>query len=38
MLDRVMSVKLEIDFVMVNVVSGYARQVGCAMEEKEILE
>ncbi|KAK3507778.1 hypothetical protein QTP70_000334 [Hemibagrus guttatus] len=33
--DRVMSLKLEIDGVMLNVVSGYAPQVGCELEEKE---
>ena len=33
--DRVMSLKLEIEGVMVNVVSGYAPQVGCELEEKE---
>ncbi|KAK3538419.1 hypothetical protein QTP86_001765 [Hemibagrus guttatus] len=33
--DRVMSLKLEIEGVMLNVVSGYAPQVGCEMEEKE---
>ncbi|KAK3515943.1 hypothetical protein QTP86_004940, partial [Hemibagrus guttatus] len=33
--DRVMSVKLEIEGVMLNVVSGYAPQVGCELEEKE---
>ncbi|XP_026212311.1 CD209 antigen-like [Anabas testudineus] len=31
----VMSLKLEIEGVMVNVVSGYAPQVGCELEEKE---
>ncbi|KAK3569179.1 hypothetical protein QTP86_026006 [Hemibagrus guttatus] len=36
--DRVMSLKLEIEGVMLNVVSGYATQVGCELEEKEILE
>ena len=34
--DRVMSLKLEIEGVMLNVVSGYAPQVGCEYEEKEI--
>ncbi|KAK3525556.1 hypothetical protein QTP86_034849 [Hemibagrus guttatus] len=34
--DRVMSLKLEIEGVMLNVVSGYAPQVGCELEEKEI--
>ncbi|KAK3535564.1 hypothetical protein QTP70_016834 [Hemibagrus guttatus] len=33
--DRVMSLKLEIDGVMLNVVSGYAPQVGCELEKKE---
>ncbi|XP_051806753.1 uncharacterized protein LOC127534762 [Acanthochromis polyacanthus] len=33
--DRVMSLKLEIEGVMFNVVSGYAPQVGCEREEKE---
>ncbi|MCJ8733936.1 hypothetical protein PDJAM_G00229520 [Pangasius djambal] len=33
--DRVMSPKLEIEGVMLNVVSGYAPQVGCELEEKE---
>ncbi|KAK3561088.1 hypothetical protein QTP86_028408 [Hemibagrus guttatus] len=33
--DRVMSLKLEIEGVMSNVVSGYAPQVGCELEEKE---
>ncbi|KAK3516057.1 hypothetical protein QTP70_004012 [Hemibagrus guttatus] len=33
--DRVMSLKLEIEWVMLNVVSGYAPQVGCELEEKE---
>ncbi|KAK3507880.1 hypothetical protein QTP70_002299 [Hemibagrus guttatus] len=33
--DRVMSLKLEIEAVMLNVVSGYAPQVGCELEEKE---
>ncbi|MCI4393350.1 hypothetical protein PGIGA_G00156550 [Pangasianodon gigas] len=32
---RVMSLKLEIEGVMLNVVSGYAPQVGCEVEEKE---
>ena len=35
MSDRVMSVKLEIEGVMMNVISAYAPQVGCEMEEKE---
>ena len=30
-----MSLKLEIEGVMFNVVSSYAPQVGCEMEEKE---
>ncbi|KAK3573700.1 hypothetical protein QTP86_032065, partial [Hemibagrus guttatus] len=33
--DRVMSLKLEIEGVMLNVVSGYAPQVGCELEERE---
>ncbi|KAK3548078.1 hypothetical protein QTP70_004506 [Hemibagrus guttatus] len=33
--DRVMSLKLEIEGVMLNVVSGYAPQLGCELEEKE---
>ncbi|KAK3537369.1 hypothetical protein QTP70_008822 [Hemibagrus guttatus] len=33
--DRVMNLKLEIEGVMLNVVSGYAPQVGCELEEKE---
>ncbi|KAK3546774.1 hypothetical protein QTP86_001526 [Hemibagrus guttatus] len=33
--DRVRSLKLEIEGVMLNVVSGYAPQVGCELEEKE---
>ncbi|KAK3559066.1 hypothetical protein QTP86_002423 [Hemibagrus guttatus] len=33
--DRVMSLKLEIEGVMLNVVSGYAPQIGCELEEKE---
>ncbi|KAK3514022.1 hypothetical protein QTP70_001284 [Hemibagrus guttatus] len=33
--DRVMSLKLEIEGVMLNVVSGYDPQVGCNLEEKE---
>ncbi|KAK3546694.1 hypothetical protein QTP70_031760, partial [Hemibagrus guttatus] len=33
--DRVMSLKLEIEGVMLNAVSGYAPQVGCELEEKE---
>ncbi|KAK3517285.1 hypothetical protein QTP70_002580 [Hemibagrus guttatus] len=33
--DRVMSLKLEIEGVMLNVVSVYAPQVGCELEEKE---
>ncbi|KAK3538824.1 hypothetical protein QTP86_015948 [Hemibagrus guttatus] len=33
--DRVMSLKLEIEGVMLNVVSGYYPQVGCELEEKE---
>lgn len=33
--DRIMSLKLGIDGVMLNVVSAYAPQVGCQLEEKE---
>ncbi|KAK3544160.1 hypothetical protein QTP86_003938 [Hemibagrus guttatus] len=33
--DRVMSLKLEIEGVMLNVVSGYVPQIGCELEEKE---
>ncbi|KAK3516274.1 hypothetical protein QTP70_008651 [Hemibagrus guttatus] len=33
--DRVMNLKLEFEGVMLNVVSGYAPQVGCELEEKE---
>lgn len=33
--DRIMSLKLEIDGVMLNVVRAYAQQVGCQLEEKE---
>ncbi|KAK3506225.1 hypothetical protein QTP70_002928 [Hemibagrus guttatus] len=33
--NRVMSLKLEIEGVMLNVVSGYAPQVGCELGEKE---
>ncbi|MCJ8732717.1 hypothetical protein PDJAM_G00214520 [Pangasius djambal] len=33
--DRVMSLKLETERVMLNVVSGYVPQVGCDLEEKE---
>ncbi|KAL7837360.1 hypothetical protein SRHO_G00270710 [Serrasalmus rhombeus] len=33
--DRIMSLKLEVDGVILNVVSSYAPQVGCQLEEKE---
>ncbi|KAF7696116.1 hypothetical protein HF521_006210 [Silurus meridionalis] len=33
--DRVMIVKLEVEGMMINVISAYAQQVGCEMEEKE---
>ena len=33
--DRMMSVKIEIEEVMVNVISAYAPQVGCELGEKE---
>ncbi|KAI5090362.1 epoxide hydrolase 1 [Silurus meridionalis] len=32
---RVMNIKLEVKGVMINVISAYAPQVGCEMEEKE---
>ncbi|KAI5104058.1 hypothetical protein C0J45_5684 [Silurus meridionalis] len=32
---RVMNVKLEVEGMMINVISAYAPQVGCEMEEKE---
>lgn len=32
---RIMSVKLEIEGVMINVISAYALQVRCVMEEKK---
>ena len=35
--DRVMSMKLEIEGVGINIVSVYAPQVGCDMEEKDEL-
>ena len=35
--DRVMSMKLETEGVMMNVVSTYALRVGCEMEEKKEL-
>ena len=34
MSDRVTSLKLEVDDVIFNVVSGYAAEVGCEFEEK----
>ncbi|KAK2887924.1 hypothetical protein Q8A73_019372 [Channa argus] len=34
-LDRLMSLKLEVEGVMFNVVSGYAPKVGCELEEKK---
>ncbi|KAI5607898.1 hypothetical protein C0J50_9758 [Silurus asotus] len=33
--DRAMNVKLEVEGMMINVISAYASQVGCEMEEKE---
>ncbi|KAI5100649.1 hypothetical protein C0J45_9635 [Silurus meridionalis] len=33
--DRVMNVKMEVEGVMINVISVYAPQVGCEIEEKE---
>ncbi|KAI5611687.1 hypothetical protein C0J50_1328 [Silurus asotus] len=33
--DRVMKVKLEVEGVMINVISAYAPQVGCETKEKE---
>ncbi|KAI5627659.1 hypothetical protein C0J50_8434, partial [Silurus asotus] len=33
--DRVMIVKVEVEGMMINVISAYAPQVGCEMEEKE---
>ncbi|KAI5107453.1 hypothetical protein C0J45_3091 [Silurus meridionalis] len=33
--DRVMNVKLEVEEMMINVISAYASQVGCEMEEKD---
>ena len=33
--DRMMSVKMKIEGVMVNAISAYAPQVGCELEEKE---
>ncbi|KAI5627960.1 hypothetical protein C0J50_3226 [Silurus asotus] len=33
--DRVMIVKLEVEGVITNIISAYAPQVGCEMEEKE---
>ncbi|KAI5615288.1 hypothetical protein C0J50_10797 [Silurus asotus] len=33
--DRVMIVKVEVEGMMMNVISAYAPQVGCEMEEKE---
>ena len=33
--DRMMSVKMEIEGVMVNVINAYAPQVGCELEKKE---
>ena len=33
--DRIISLKMELDGVMLNVISAYAPQVGCIREEKE---
>ncbi|KAI5615281.1 hypothetical protein C0J50_10881, partial [Silurus asotus] len=33
--DRLMIVKVEVEGMMINVISAYAPQVGCEMEEKE---
>ena len=33
--DRLMSMKLELDGMLINIVSAYAPQVGCDEEEKE---
>ncbi|KAI5615035.1 hypothetical protein C0J50_10919, partial [Silurus asotus] len=33
--DRVMNVKLEVEGVIINIISAYAPQVGCEMEKKE---
>ncbi|KAF7701131.1 hypothetical protein C0J45_10358 [Silurus meridionalis] len=33
--DRVMTVELEVEGVMINVISAYAPQVGCEMKDKE---
>ena len=38
MSDRIMSVKLEIEGEMMNVVSGYTSQIGREMEEKVMPE
>ena len=35
--DRIMYLKMELDGVMLNVISAYAPQVGCIREEKEAL-
>ncbi|KAF7692565.1 hypothetical protein C0J45_17229 [Silurus meridionalis] len=35
--DGVINVKLEVEGVMINVISAYAPQVGCEMKEKEKL-
>ena len=34
--DRIICMKMELDGVMLNVISAYAPQVGCIHEEKEI--
>lgn len=33
--DRLMSLKLEMEGIVINVVNGYAPQVGCELEEKQ---
>ena len=35
--DRIICLKMELDGVMLNVISAYAPQVGCIREEKEVL-
>ena len=35
MSDRMMSIKLVIEGVMITIISAYASQIGCDMEEKE---
>ena len=33
--DRIICLKMELDGIMINVISAYASQVGCIREEKE---